>query len=124
MTTTKRSVAAAFLPLRANWFHILVSLADGERHGYGIMQEVLDRTAGELHLWPATLYGALRQLLEAGLIEECDASDRRPGDDSRRRYYRITSLGHRVLTAEIARLEGLLRAARAKAPATVSGGAR
>jgi DNA-binding PadR family transcriptional regulator len=78
------------------------------------MQEVLERTDGQVRLWPATLYGSLRRLLEEELIEECE---RRPTDDSddlRRRYYRLTSFGRRVLAEEITRLEGLLKAARAK----------
>lgn len=104
----------SFLPLRTNWFHILLSLSDQDQHGYGIMQEVLERTAGGVRLWPATLYGALRKLIEEGLIEE---SDERPDpslDDARRRYYRMTPLGRRVLSAESRRLEDLVKVLRAK----------
>lgn len=104
----------SLLPLKSNWFHVLLSVADREQHGYGIMQEVLERTDGRVRLWPATLYGSLRRLLDEDLIEECQ---RRPGadaDDLRRRYYRLTPFGRRVLAAEIARLEGLLKAARVK----------
>ena len=68
----------AFLPLKTNWFHILLSLAAEEQHGYGIMQEVLDRTSGKVHLWPATLYGTLARLIDAGLIEE---SEERPAEE-------------------------------------------
>lgn len=94
-------------------FHILLSLAEGSQHGYGIMQEVLERTDGKVRLWPATLYGSLRRLVEDGLIEE--AGNRRPADDDeRRRYYRLTADGRAALRAEIARLEDLVRAARAK----------
>ena len=103
----------SFLPLKPNWFHILLSLAGGEQHGYGIMQDVLEQTTGKVRLWPATLYGAIKRLIEAGLIEE---SDRRPApehDDARRRYYRLTSLGRLVLDAECERLHGLVRAIRA-----------
>lgn len=78
------------------------------------MQEVLERTDGKVRLWPATLYGTLRRLMEEDLIEECE---RRPAgdlDDLRRRYYRLSPFGRRVLTADIARLEDLLKAARAK----------
>ncbi|HXW06905.1 MAG TPA: helix-turn-helix transcriptional regulator [Vicinamibacterales bacterium] len=107
-------VTAAFLPLRTNWFHILLCLAGGEQHGYGIMQEVLERTGGRVRLWPATLYGALRRLVDEELIEAVDDRRARDQDDPRRRYYRLTSLGRRVLTAEIARLEDLVRAARVK----------
>ncbi len=79
-----RSDAEAFLPLKANWFHILISLVDGEQHGYAIMQDVLERTDGKIRLWPATLYGSLKRLSRAGLIKE---SEERPApdlDDARR----------------------------------------
>jgi DNA-binding PadR family transcriptional regulator len=102
--------AQSFLPLKTQWFHILLSLAAGEQHGYGIMQDVLDRTTGKVHLWPATLYGSLKRLIEADLIEE---SKKRPApeeDDARRRYYRLTTLGKRVLDAECERLQDLVRA--------------
>jgi len=101
--------AANFLPLKTNWFHILLSLAGGEQHGYGIMQEVSERSGGKIRLWPATLYGTLKRLIEAELIEE---SEERPApelDDARRRYYRLTRLGKRVLDAETERLEELVR---------------
>src|SRR5690349_2409999 len=103
----------SFLPLKPHWFHVLLSLADQEQHGYAIMQEVLDRTDGKVHLWPATLYGTLKKLIDADLIEE---SGSRPGaeDDARRRYYRLTRLGRRVLAAESQRLEDLVRVIRAK----------
>jgi DNA-binding PadR family transcriptional regulator len=103
-----------FLPLKPQWFHILLSLAGGEQHGYGIMQDVLDRTTGKVHLWPATLYGSIKRLIEAELIEE---SDERPApelDDARRRYYRLTDLGRRVLDAECERLQELVRSIRYK----------
>jgi len=102
-----------FLPLKPHWFHVLLSLADGEQHGYGIMQEVLERTGGKVRLWPATLYGTLKRLMEADLIGE---SERRPGedDDPRRKNYRLTALGRRVLAAESERLEDLVRVIRAK----------
>jgi len=106
--------AHAFLPLKTQWFHIMLSLAGGEQHGYGIMQEVLNRTTGKLRLWPATLYGSIKRLIEKGLIEE---SDERPApelDDARRRYYRLTALGRRVLDAECERLEELVRTIRVK----------
>ena len=103
-----------FLPLKTHWFHILLSLAGGEQHGYGIMQEVLDRTLGKVRLWPATLYGSIKRLVEAGLIE---GSDERPSpelDDARRRYYRLTTLGRRVLDAECERLQELVQSIRVK----------
>jgi DNA-binding PadR family transcriptional regulator len=114
MSETEARSALSLLPLRSNWFHVLLCLADREQHGYGIMQEVLERTDGKVRLWPATLYGSLRRLLEADLIEECEPRPAGDGADVRRRYYRLTSFGRRVLTAEIARLEELLKAARAK----------
>jgi DNA-binding PadR family transcriptional regulator len=104
----------SFLPLKPQWFHILVSLASGEQHGYAIMQDVLNRTTGKVRLWPATLYGSIKRLIEADLIE---ASDERPApelDDARRRYYRLTSLGKRVLDAECDRLQELVRTIRVK----------
>jgi DNA-binding PadR family transcriptional regulator len=87
----------------------MLSLAGGEQHGYGIMQEVLTRTEGKVRLWPATLYGTIKRLIEAELIEE---SDERPApelDDARRRYYRLTPLGKRALSAECERLQELVR---------------
>ena len=101
--------AENFLPLKTNWFHILLSLASEDQHGYGIMQEVLDRTGGKVRLWPATLYGSLKRLIEAGLIEESSNRAAHEFDDPRRRYYRLTRLGRRVLDAESARLQELVR---------------
>jgi len=106
--------AEDFLPLKAHWFHVLLSLADQEQHGYGIMQEVLERTGGKVRLWPATLYGTLKRLLDAGLIDECAGRGSRDSGDERRRYYRLTRLGRRVLEAESARLEDLVRVLHAK----------
>lgn len=103
-----------FIPLKTHWFHIMLSLVSGEQHGYGIMQEVLNRTTGKVRLWPATLYGTIKRLAEAGLIEE---SDERPApelDDARRRYYGLTPLGRRVLNAECQRLQELVRSIRVK----------
>jgi DNA-binding PadR family transcriptional regulator len=103
-----------FLPLKTQWFHIMLSLAGGEQHGYGIMQEVLQRTTGKVRLWPATLYGSIKRLIEANLIEESDARPAPEVDDARRRYYRLTALGSRVLDAECERLKELVRAIQAK----------
>lgn len=97
------------LPLKTNWFHILLSLASGEQHGYGIMQEVIERTHGKVRLWPATLYGSLKRLIDDGLIEESDERPAPEFDDARRRYYRLTKFGRRVLDAETERLEELVR---------------
>src|SRR5215469_1360424 len=101
--------AETYLPLKTNWLHILLSLAAEDQHGYGIMQEVLDRTDGKVRLWPATLYGSLKRLIEEGLIEESGERPARELDDARRRYYRLTRLGRRVLDAESARLQELVR---------------
>lgn len=103
-----------FIPLKTNWFHIMLSLAGGEQHGYGIMQDVLNRSTGKVRLWPATLYGSIKRLIEAGLIE---GSDERPApelDDARRRYYRLSALGRRVLDAECDRLQEFVRTIRVK----------
>ena len=99
----------AFLPLKSNWFHILLSLVGGEQHGYGIMQDVLERSGGKVHLWPATLYGSLKRLITAGLIVESAQRPAPEQDDERRRYYRLTPLGHRVLDLESQRLKELVR---------------
>jgi len=106
----------AFLPLKTNWLHILISLADQERHGYAIMQDVLERTKGKVRLWPATLYGSLRRLMEAGLIEQSDERPAAELDDARRRYYRLTPSGRRVLAAETERLDELVKAIRWRRP--------
>jgi len=103
-----------FLPLKPHWFHVMLSLADREQHGYGIVQEVLDRTDGKVRLWPATLYGTLKRLMDAELIEESGERPAAELDDARRRYYRLTRLGRRVLAAEGERLGDLVRAIRAK----------
>ena len=111
---TKPVRAEDFLPLKPHWFHVMLSLTGQEQHGYGIMQEVLERTEGKVRLWPATLYGTLKRLIEEGLLEE---SSERPDpalDDSRRRYYRLTKLGKQVLVAESQRLEDLVKIIRAK----------
>jgi DNA-binding PadR family transcriptional regulator len=102
------------LPLPPAQLHILLALADGDKHGYAVMSEVERMTDGEVSMGPGTLYGAIKRMLNADLIEE---SDNRPDpelDDERRRYYRVTGHGARVLTAELARLEQLVRAAEAK----------
>jgi DNA-binding MarR family transcriptional regulator len=98
-------------PLTPSVFHILLSLAEEERHGYGIMQDVAQQTGGALQLGPGTLYGCLKRMVAAGLVEE---SDERPDpalDDERRRYYRMTPLGRRVVRAEAQRLAGAVTVA-------------
>jgi DNA-binding PadR family transcriptional regulator len=104
----------SFLPLKPNWFHVLLSLSGQEQHGYGIMQEVLERTGGKVRLWPATLYGTIKRLTDEDLIAESDERPAPDEDDARRRYYRLTPLGRRVLGAESERLEDLVRVIRAK----------
>jgi DNA-binding PadR family transcriptional regulator len=104
----------ALLPLPASEFQILLALADGERHGYAIMQEIERRSAGAVRLGPGTLYGSIKRMLAAGLIEESDARPAASSDDERRRYYRITVLGRLAATAEARRMERLVAAARAK----------
>jgi DNA-binding PadR family transcriptional regulator len=100
----------AFLPLKSNWFHVLVCLIESEQHGYGIMQDVLERTDGKVRLWPATLYGSLKRLIKEGLIVESAARPAPELDDARRRYYALTPLGRRVLDLESQRLKDLVRA--------------
>lgn len=113
MKRTERT-PETLLPLRTNWFHILLSLADQEQHGYGIMQEVLERTNGKVRLWPATLYGTLKRLIDEELIEESGERPAAELDDSRRRYYKLTRLGRKVLAAESRRLEELIEVVYAK----------
>jgi DNA-binding PadR family transcriptional regulator len=103
-----------FLPLHNNWFHILLSLVGSERHGYSIMQEVLEKTGGAVHIWPATLYTVLQRMISQGLIEESEERPAAELDDARRRYYRLTRLGETVLELECARLREMLRMVRRK----------
>ena len=102
----------AHLPLKTAWFHILLTLADGPAHGYAIREQTEERTDGAVTLWPATLYGALRDLEEVGAIEPLQG-DADPDDDQRRRYHALTSFGAALLRAETERLQGLVDAARA-----------
>ena len=98
------------LPLKPKVLHILLALADGPRHGYSIMQEVATRTDGQVRVWPAAMYGTLRELEELDLIVE---SEQRPADDDeRRRYFALTPLGTRVLSGEVRRLESIVLQAR------------
>lgn len=102
------------LPLTPAAFHVMLALADGERHGYAIMQEIAEHTDGRMKMGPGTLYGTIKRLLEAGLIEE---SEERPDpqlDDERRRYYRLSGLGERVVRAEAQRYADLAVVARGK----------
>jgi DNA-binding PadR family transcriptional regulator len=104
----------SLLPLPPATFHILLALADGDRHGYGIIQEVAERTGGELRLSPGTLYRSIQRLLEQGLLVETDERPAPELDDERRRYYRLTAFGATVARAEAARLHALVRMARAR----------
>lgn len=99
-----------FLPLSPAALHILLSLAGEERHGYGIMQDVARQSDGRYKLGPGTLYDNLQKLLKERLVEESENSS--TGTDSRRRYYRLTKLGRRVLSTEITRLEEAIREAK------------
>ena len=102
------------LPLTPAVFHILVALSEGERHGYGIMRQVADDTGGALQLGPGTLYGCLQRMLSADLVEESDWRPDPKLDDERRRYYRISVFGTRVVRAEAKRLETAVKAARSR----------
>ncbi len=102
------------LPLTPSVFHILMALSDGERHGYGIMRQVAEDTAGSLQLGPGTMYGCLQRMLSAGLVEESDWRPDPQLDDERRRYYRISPFGTRVVKAEARRLATAVTAARAR----------
>lgn len=101
------------LPLTPAVFHILLALADDERHGYSIMQHVAETTDGQIKMGPGTLYGTIKRLLAEKMIE---ASDERPDpklDDERRRYYRLTPFGRKVLNAEVSRYSKIVKTAKA-----------
>ena len=101
-------------PLSPAVFHILLALVDRERHGYSIMQAVESDTAGALKLGPGTLYGCLKRMLSAGLVEECEERPDPDLDDERRRYYRATDAGLRAVRVEVARLAAVVSVAQAK----------
>lgn len=109
-------------PLTAPVFHILLALADQERHGYAIMQDVARQTEGRLQMGPGTLYGCLKRMLAEGMVEESSERDEertakrcaRSEEDPRRRHYRLTALGRQLLREEVRRLEDALAAARSK----------
>jgi len=103
------------LPLSPAVFHILLALAEGERHGYAIMRDIEDRTDGVVRVGPGMLYGSIKWLLADRFIEAATpARTNRRGDDERRRYYRLTTAGRDLLEAEAARLEAALDLARAR----------
>lgn len=110
----KKRAIESYLPLSSQVFHVLLALADGEKHGYVISKEIARRTGNEVRLSAGTLYGIIKRLLDDGMIEE---SADRPDfslDDQRRRYYRLTKLGHAVAEAEAERMERVIAMARAK----------
>ena len=101
------------LPLKPQWFHILLALSREALHGSGVVRSVLEETEGKLHLWPATLYGSLEELTKLGWISELtDPPERPAGESERKRYYQITRLGARVLAADVERLHALVTTAR------------
>lgn len=99
--------------MKARWYHILLSLAGGARHGLAIARDVRESSHGGIRLWPATLYGSLEELADLGWIEEIDDEDRRPDASERKRYYGITRSGRSALDTETQRLADLVRLARA-----------
>ena len=103
-----------FLPLPVSQLHILLALAKGDKHGYAIMKEIEAFTDGGVTMGPGTLYGAVKQMLKAELIEESSDRPDPELDDERRRYYRLTDLGGRTLDAEVTRMEQLARTARTR----------
>jgi DNA-binding PadR family transcriptional regulator len=103
----------SLLPLTPTVFHMLLALADGEKHGYGIMQAVEEETQGKMQIRTGSLYGSIRRMIDAGLIQEMNERPDPELDDERRRYYGLTDFGRRVLTAESARI--------AKAMAVIQG---
>lgn len=101
-------------PLRSNWFHILLALAEGDRHGSAIARDVLEQTDDGVRLWPATLYRTLDDMVAAGLIRELTGGEHPEGESARRRFYQITGNGRRALAAAAERMAGLAGAARTR----------
>jgi DNA-binding PadR family transcriptional regulator len=114
MTPIRDPQPAGLLPLSPQVFHILIALAAGDQHGYAIMQDVASRSGGKLRLSPGTLYGSIKRMLEQGVIVELSDRERPRGseDDQRRRYYRLTPFGRKVIKAEAARLADSVEQAR------------
>lgn len=113
MSHSDHRTADELTPLSPAFFHILLSLGAGDRHGYAIKREVAARTEGKLTLGPGVLYGSINRMLELGLIEEAEERPYPHLDDERRRYYRITSYGRKVAQAEAARMRELVELAAA-----------
>ena len=101
-------------PLKNNHFHILLALSSSNMHGFAIQRDVKEQTGGQLHLWPATLYGSLDELCERALIAELKDPAARPAESERRRYYRITESGKHALAAEAERMRSLAEMARTR----------
>jgi DNA-binding PadR family transcriptional regulator len=101
-------------PLTTPMFHVLIALADGDKHGYAIIKEVERRTGGQVRLSAGTLYALIRRFVDEGLIEEIDERPDPALDDQRRRYYRLSKAGRRVALAEASRMETLVAQARSK----------
>jgi DNA-binding PadR family transcriptional regulator len=110
----KRPEPDDFLPLTPAIAHILLAVADDDRHGYAIMREVERITGGAASMGPGTLYGTIKRMIASGLLEETDQRPDPELDDERRRYYRATPLGRAVIAAETERMAALVSAARAK----------
>ena len=100
--------------LKPHWFQILLALAEAELHGMGIMKAVLEQTDGQVRLWPAMLYGSLKQMTEQGLLQERDGPAGPAADSDRRRFYGITAQGRRALAAEVARLQRFVEVAESR----------
>ena len=111
---TDYSDPQSYLPLTPPLFHVLLALADGDKHGYAIMKEVAERTNNGVQLSTGTLYGIIKRLIDDGLIQEPIRRPSPADDDDRRRYYRLTTFGRQVAIAETQRLEGLIATAHAK----------
>jgi len=119
----------SLLPLKPVVFQVLLSLVDGERHGYALVQDIAERTAAQIDLQPGNLYRVLKAMLDEGVIEESERRQAPDRDDERRRYYRITPFGRKVAMAEAARLDQIVADARARklipaVPASRTGGRR
>jgi DNA-binding PadR family transcriptional regulator len=109
---TRQRDASPLLPLTTAMFHVLLALAEDDRHGYAILKAIRERTAGAVDLSTGTLYTMIKRLLDDGLVVESRQRPAAAQDDERRRYYRLTDFGHRVLEAESRRLESMVTAAR------------
>ncbi|MCY4640424.1 MAG: PadR family transcriptional regulator [Chloroflexi bacterium] len=114
-------VPSELLPLPVSQLHILLALITGDKHGYAIMKEIEALSDGAVRMGPGTLYGAVKQMLKSGLIEESSDRPDPDLDDERRRYYRLTDLGRHALDAEVARMEQLARTARTRQLDVVQG---